>query len=107
MPSPRAWDVTICGRIEHVTDQDAFPDLFEAALAEDDEVSVVEFCPPTWPHTTSAVIRISAGRKEDAERKGREIMLRVLGNVAPKVIGDRAFGWALSADAVPAPQSNT
>jgi hypothetical protein len=92
MPNGRAWDVTICGRIEHVTDQDAFPDLFEAALADDDEISIVQFHRPTWPHTTSAVIRISASRKEDAESKGREIMLRVLCSVARKIIGARAFG---------------
>ena len=105
MQNSREWDVTIRGRIEHVTDQDSFPDLFHAALAAAGEISVIQFNYLTWPHTTSAVIRISADRKKDAEGRTREIMLRVFLSVARVIIGDQTFGWTLSTEAVPTSQS--
>lgn len=104
MPKSREWDVTVRGRIEHVTDQDAFPELFQAALALEDEISIVEFHHPTWAHTTSAVIRISASRKKDAESRARDVVLRAFWSVASKIIGDETIGWTLSAEAVPASQ---
>jgi len=104
MSNSREWNVTVRGRIEHVTDQSQFPELFQAALSAEDGISIVQFHHPTWPHTTSAVIRISASRKKVAESRAREVVLRAFRRVASTIIGDEAFGWTLSADAVPASQ---
>jgi len=100
MASAREWDVTIRGRIEHVTDQEVFPDLFQAALKAEDGITVVRFDHATQPHSTSAVIRISATRKLEAERRVRDIVIRVLQPIARSITDDKAFGWAISADAV-------
>ncbi|NNN09032.1 MAG: hypothetical protein HKL85_07565 [Acidimicrobiaceae bacterium] len=104
MRNSREWDVTVRGRIEDVTDQEAFPKLFRATLAQEDGISIARFGYPTWPHTTSAVIRISASSKRDAERVARDIALPVFQSVARTIIGDKAFGWTLGVDAVPASQ---
>jgi hypothetical protein len=102
MQNSREWDVSVRGRIEHVTDQEEFPELFQAILAKEDEISIVQFNYPTWPHTTLAVIRISANSKNDAENVAREIVLRSFQTIAKTIIGDEAFGWTLGVDAVPA-----
>ena|SRR5664280_579403 len=105
MSNSREWDVTVRGRIENVTDRDAFPGMFQAALGADTGISIVQFDHPTWPHTTTVVIRVSAERKRDAESSAGELILRVLSSVAREIIGDEAFGWTLSIDAVPSPNS--
>jgi len=105
MSNSREWDVTVRGRIENVSDREAFPGMFQAALGTEPEISIVQFDHPTWPHTTAVVIRISAIRKRDAEESAREIILRVLSGVAREIIGNEAFGWTLSVDAVPSANS--
>jgi hypothetical protein len=95
------WDATVRGRIENVTDQDSFPELFRAALCDESELSVVRFDYPTWPHTTSVVVRISADNKKDAERRARDLILPVFRKVVRQVKGDDAFGWTLMIGAVP------
>jgi hypothetical protein len=97
------WDVTVRGRIENVTDQDAFPELFENALSDDSEISVVRFGHPTWPHTTSVVVRISADNKREAEKRARELLLPVYRKVVLQIKGEDAFGWTLMIGAVPWP----
>jgi hypothetical protein len=101
MTQGHEWDVTIGGRIENVTDQDAFPELFQAEL-RDSEIAVVRFNNPTWPHTTSVVVRISAETKKDAERRARNLILPVYRNVVIQK-GKDAFGWTLRISAVPSP----
>ena len=107
MRNSREWDMTVRGRIEDVTDQEAFPELFRATLAQEDGISIVQFGYPTWPHTTSAVIRISASSKRDAERIARDIVLRALQSVARTIIAEKAFGWTLGVDAVLASQGSS
>jgi len=102
MPMSRQWDVTVKGRIEDVTDQDAFPEAFLIALSQADGISVVTFNRPTWPHTTSAVIRLGARNGQEAERAAREVMVQALQRVARAMIGDRPFGWSISVDVQPA-----
>lgn len=99
MPNDREWDVTVGGRIEHVTDQDVFPDSFHSALVRAGEIIVMQFNQPSWPHTTSIVIRLDASRKEDAELRARELVLPVLISVARDLLGTSQFGWTLSVDA--------
>jgi hypothetical protein len=101
MPNGREWDVTVGGRVEHVTDHEVFPDMFRAALAKEDLISIVQFNRPTSPHTTSVVVRLTAISKKKAEHRAREILLRVFSNVANDIIGDASFGWTLSVDAKP------
>lgn len=100
MASTYSWDVTIGGRIEYVTDQDAFPDLFRAALNAEDGITLIRFDYPTVPHSTSAVIRISAKTKARAEQDAREVVVRVLGPIGSSITDGKPFGWAISADAV-------
>ena len=102
MPETREWDVSVRGRIEHVTDQDEFPDKFQAELALSDEISIVKFNYPTASHSTWAVVRISASGKESAEGRARDIVLRAYWRVARTMTSADAFGWTLSAEAVPA-----
>jgi hypothetical protein len=101
MKNSRDWNVTVRGRIEHVTDLDSFPQLFQTALAAESHISVIQFDAPKWPHTTAVVIRISASRKKEAERAAYEVMLPILKSVANSIIGEQPFGWTLSVDAVP------
>jgi hypothetical protein len=101
MMNSREWNVTIRGRIEHVTDLDSFPEKLRAALAAESQISVVQFDAPIWPHTTSVVIRIAASRKRDAQRMAHEVMLPVFTSVANSIVGVQPFGWTLSVDAVP------
>ena len=102
MPNLRRWNVTIGGRIEGVTNDPEFPALFESALASDPEVKIVKLIQPTFPHTTSAVILISAANKETAEAHGRAILLRNLRTVARENFDDKDFGWTIrvSAEAI-------
>jgi hypothetical protein len=101
MENVREWDVTIRGRIEHVTDVDSFPEMLRTALAAESQIAVVQFDDPIWPHTTTVTIRVAADRKKDAERTASELMLPILKSVANSIIGDQPFGWALGLDAVP------
>ena len=89
------WDVTVRGRIENVTDQEAFPGLLQTALSDDNEISVVRFHHPAWPHTTSVVIRISAADKKEAEKRARDLLLPVYRRVVLQIKGEDAFGWTL------------
>jgi hypothetical protein len=100
MESNREWNVTVRGRIEHVTDLDSFPELFQAALATEPGISAIEFVAPTWPHTTAVVIRIVANQKRDAEKAAFELMLPVWKSVAVSILGEQSFGWTLSVNAV-------
>ena len=102
----RDWDVTVRGRIEHVTDQSMFPGLFRTALDKESGISIVQFDYPTWPHTTLVVIRISADNKKDAEANVRDLVLRVYLEVAREIIGQIAFGWTINVDAVLSPSSD-
>jgi hypothetical protein len=104
MSEHRDWDVTVGGRIENVTDQDSFPGLFEGSLRANRDIHVVALRQPTIPHTTSAVIRISAARKKDAESLARDLILPVYLKVAREIIGEDNFGWVLRVDAVPSPR---
>ncbi len=104
MPNSRRWNVTIGGRIDGVTDNQGFPALFESALISDPEVKIVEFTQPTFPHTTSAVVLISAVDKKTAEAQGQETLLRNLRIAARAVIGEENFGWTIR---VSAEQSTT
>jgi len=97
----RNWDVTAGGRIEHVTDQETLPDVFQAALLKEDDISIVQFNRKSWPHTTSVVVRVTATRKKDAERLAQEILLPVFLGVAKGFLGDAPFGWTLSVNAKP------
>jgi hypothetical protein len=99
--SVREWNVTIRGRIERVTDVDSFPELLRNALATEGQIPVVRFDEPIWPHTTTVTIRVSAGRKKDAERTASELILPILKGVANSIIGDQPFGWTLAVNAVP------
>lgn len=102
MPSRRQWDVTIGSRIEQVTDQEAFAELFLGALIKTNEISVIQFNRPTWPHTTSVVIRVTASRKKEAESQAKAMVLPVLLDVAKAIGADGPFGWTLSVDVRPA-----
>lgn len=101
MPSSRQWNVTLGGRIDGVTDNQAFPALFESALTSDPGVKIVKFNLPTFPHTTSAVIRISAVDKTTAEGLGQEVLLRNLRIAARAIIGEKNFGWTIGVSAEP------
>jgi hypothetical protein len=103
MSNPREWDVTVRGRVENVTDQAAFPGLFQAALREEGEISVVRFDHPSGPHTTPVVVRISADNKKEAERSARDLVLPVYRKVVIQIKGEDAFGWTLMIGAVPTP----
>jgi hypothetical protein len=102
VPNDRVWDVTVGGRIENVTDQDVFPDLFLEALVRAGEISVMQFNRPGWPHTISIVVRLTASRKEDAELQAQKLVLPVLLSVAKDLLGAGPFGWTLSVAANPA-----
>ena len=102
VPNGREWDVTVGGRVEHVTDHEAFPDMFRTALAKEDLISIVQFDRPNWPHTTSVVVRLTAISKKQAEHQAQEILVRVFSNIANDIIGDASFGWTLSVEAKPA-----
>jgi hypothetical protein len=99
VPNSRRWNVTIGGRIDGVTDNQGFPALFESALMSDPEVKVVQFNRPTFSHTTSAVVLISAVDKNTAEAQGQEILLRNLRIAARAVIGKENFGWTIRVSA--------
>jgi hypothetical protein len=101
MERNRDWNVTVHGRIEHVTDLDSFPDLLQAALAAQPHISVIRFDTPTWPHTTSVVVRIRAGQKDEAEKAASEMMLPIWKSVAVSILGEQNFGWTLGVDAAP------
>ena len=99
VPNGRKWDVTVGGRIEHVTDQDVFPDLFHGAIVKTGKISVMQFNRPVWPHTTSIVIRLTASRKKDAEFQAQQLVLPVFLGVAKDLLGAEPFGWTLSVNA--------
>jgi hypothetical protein len=99
VPNSRRWNVTIGGRIDGVTDNQEFPALFKSALTSDPEVKIVQFNQPTFPHTTSAVVLISAVDKQTAEAEGQEILLRNLRIAARAVIGEENFGWTIRVSA--------
>ena len=101
MENVQEWNVTIRGRVEHVTDLDSFPELLRRALVAENQISVVQFVEPTWPHTTTVTIRIAAGRKKDAERTASDLMIPIFKIVATSIIGDQPFGWTLGVHAVP------
>jgi hypothetical protein len=73
MPESREWIVTIGGRIEEATDNQVFLTLFEVALTSDPAARIIQFNEPTWPHTTSAVVQISAVNEKAAEAVGLDI----------------------------------
>jgi hypothetical protein len=102
MPNRRKWDVTIGGRIERVTDHVDFAELFLEALIRTNEISVIKFNRPSWPHTTSVVIRVAAIGKKDAESQAKALIHPILVDVANKIGGDGPFGWTLRVDARPA-----
>jgi hypothetical protein len=99
--TPRQWKVTICGRIEEVTDDPRFPALFEAALSSDLEADVIQFNEPSLPHTTSAVLKISEVSNQAAEAIGLAILRRNLRVVALAIIGDEPYGWAAEVKSEP------
>jgi hypothetical protein len=101
MPEGQDWDVRIDGRVEYVTDQENFPDLFRAALGRQPGIPIVQFNRPSWPHTTSVVIRVSANSKESAEKLAREMLLDVFLEAAKEIAGQAPLGWTLSAEAQP------
>lgn len=94
--------MTAGGRVEYVTDQENFPELFLAALERHTEISIVRFNRPSWPHTTSVVIRLSASSKKSAEKLAREMLLDVFLEAAKEIAGDAPFGWTIRAEAQPA-----
>ena len=98
----REWDVTIGSRIEQVTDQDVFADLFLEGLIKTNKISVIQFSRPSWPHTTSVVIRVAAVRKNEAVSRAKALVHPVLLDVAKAIGGDGPFGWTMSVDAKPA-----
>jgi hypothetical protein len=102
MSISREWDVTVGCRIEHVTDQGVFADLFLEALVKVSEINVIQFNRPNWPHTTSVVIRVAASRKRDAASQSQTLVLPVLLEVAKVIGGDGPFGWTMSVDPKPA-----
>jgi hypothetical protein len=105
--TPRQWKVTICGRIEEVTDDPRFPALFEAALSSDLEADVIQFNEPSLPHTTSAVLKISEVSNQAAEAIGLAILRRNLRVAALAIIGDEPYGWAAEVKSEPlSPNSN-
>ena len=89
------------GRVEYVTDQENFPVLFLEALGRQPEIPIVQFNRPSWPHTTSVVIRVSANSKESAEKLAREMLLDVFLVAAREIAGQAPFGWTLVAEAKP------
>ena len=97
----REWDVTVRLRIEDVTDQEAFPEMWLAALAVETGHLTLRMNRPTVPHSTSAIVRVAATSKKDAEHQVQEFALRALHRVARDLVGEQAFGWTLSIDAVP------
>jgi hypothetical protein len=101
VPNCRRWNVTNGDRIDGVTDDQGFPALFESALTSDPKVKIVQFNQSTFPHTTSAVVLISAVNKEAAEAQGQDVLLRNLRIAARAIVGDNNFGWAISASAAP------
>lgn len=102
MPNRRDWDVTIGSRIEHVTDREVFAELFLDALIKTNEISVIQFNRPSWPHTTSVVIRVIASSKKVAVSRAKALVHPVLLDVARLIGGDGPFGWTMSVDARPA-----
>lgn len=102
MPEGQKWDVTVGGRVEYITDQENFPDSFLAALGRQTEISIVRFNRPSWPHTTSVVIRLSANSKKSAEKLAQEMLRHVFLEAAKEIAGEAPFGWTLSAEAKPA-----
>jgi hypothetical protein len=101
MASDRDWNVTVRGRIEHVTDLDAFPELFQRAIVAEPGIVLVNFDTPTWPHTTKVVIRVCANRRNVAEKMAYDVMLPIFQSVAKTILRDQSFGWSLGVDAVP------
>lgn len=99
MPNSRDWDVTVGCRIEEVTDQEGFAQLFLSALSRSSAIAVIQFNLPSWPHTTSVVIRVVAIRKKDAESVAKTLILPVLLDVAKILCGDGPMGWTMSLDA--------
>jgi hypothetical protein len=99
MPNSRDWDVTIGCRIEEVTNQDGFAELFLGALSKSSAIAVIESNLPSWPHTTSVVIGVAASRKKDAESVAKTLVLPVLLDVAKVLGSDQPMGWTMSLDA--------
>ena len=97
----REWDVTVRPRIEDVTDREDFPEMWRAALADETGHLTLRMNRPTVPHSTSAVVRVAATSKKEAEHQVQEFALRALLRVARDIVGEQAFGWTLSTDAVP------
>lgn len=93
--------MTVRPRIEGVTDREAFPEMWQVELATETSLSIVHANLPTVPHSTSAVVCVSATSKRDAENQVRDLALRALLSVARELVGEQAFGWTLGIDAVP------
>jgi hypothetical protein len=100
MTQSQEWNVTVRGRIEGVTDLDSFPEMLRSALAAASTVSVVRFDPPTWPHTTVVVIRVTAKRKKVAQKLAYDVMLPIFTTIAYSVLGEQKFGWTIGVDAI-------
>lgn len=107
MSPDQEWDVTAAGRIEPVTDRENFPDLFLAALHRGAKISLIKFNRPSWPHTTTVVIRVTASTKKKAEEQARELLLPVLLEAAIETGAEGPFGWTLRAGAEPAGDVNS
>ena len=101
MEDRREWDVTVRPRIEDVTDRDAFPELWRSELATETDLMHLHVNHPTAPHSTSAIVRVTATSKKDAEHRVQEIALRALFRAARDLVDEQAFGWTLGVDAVP------
>ncbi|MHB8380096.1 MAG: hypothetical protein ACYDB2_09320 [Acidimicrobiales bacterium] len=107
MPEGQQWDVTVGGRVEYVTDDENFPNALVAALGQRSEISIVRLNRPSWPHTTSVVIRISAHSKKSAEAQAQKMLRDVFVAAAREIAGDAPFGWTMSAAAEPASESSS
>jgi hypothetical protein len=105
MEHSREWDVTVRPRIEGVTDRETFPEMWRSELAAETGLSVLQVNLASGPHSTSAVVRVSATSKKDAEDQVREFVLRALICVARDLVGEQAVGWTLGIDAAPSRNS--
>ncbi len=98
MSESRQWNVTIRGRVEGLTDDVQFPNLFEMALLSNPDLTLVRFQQHPWPHANSADIVILAVDKEHAQARGRDIMKQIL-SLAARDFGVVRCGWVVSAGA--------
>ena len=96
----REWDVTVRPRVEGVTDLEDFPELLRAALAVESASQTLQLNLPSVPHSTSAIVRVRATSKEDAENQARDSVFRALYSIARTSLGEQAVGWTVGLDAV-------